>query len=84
MRKVYLTLAILGFILPTVFVAIESIETGNILLYADPMATLNGMLANRISFIFAIDLFFAVRSSLYGPIVNLKSIISNQYILFGV
>lgn len=60
MKKVYLVLTIIGFILPTIFVAIESVETGNILLYANPISTIDGMFANRISSIFAIDLFFAV------------------------
>ena len=60
MKKVYLGLAIIGFILPNVLVLQESLESGNILLYADPMATLSGMFANRISSIFSIDLLFGV------------------------
>ena len=60
MKNLYLVLAIIGFICPTILVAIESIETGNILLYAHPAATLEGMFANRISTIFMIDLFFTV------------------------
>nr|WP_321236174.1 DUF2834 domain-containing protein [uncultured Psychroserpens sp.] len=59
-KQIYLILAILGFILPTIFVVIESVETGNILLYTDPMATINGMFGNRISSIFSIDLLFTV------------------------
>ncbi len=60
MKRIYLLLTVVGFILPSYFVAIESIETGNVLLYADPLATMEGMFANRISSIFAIDLLFAV------------------------
>jgi hypothetical protein len=60
MKKLYLILTIIGFILPSILVFQESLETGNILLYANPLATLEGMFANRISSIFAIDLFFAV------------------------
>lgn len=60
MKRVYLILAVLGFIAPNVLVVMESLETGNILLYTDPIATLNGMFANRISSIFSIDLLFAV------------------------
>lgn len=60
MKNTYLVLSIIGFLLPNIFVAMESIETGNILLYADPMATIKEMFANRISTIFVIDLFFAV------------------------
>lgn len=59
-KNIYLSLAILGFIIPTYFVMQESIETGNILLYTNPKATLDGMLATRISTIFSIDLLFVV------------------------
>ena len=59
-QTLYLVLAIIGFILPTIFVIIESLETGNYLLYMDPMATMEGMFANRIAAIFMIDLLFAV------------------------
>ena len=60
MKKVYLILTIIGFLAPNILVIQESIETGNIMLYANPMATLKGMFANRISSIFMIDLLFAV------------------------
>jgi len=60
MKKIYLTLAIIGFISPSILVSMESLETGNILLYANPIATIEGMFANRISTIFMIDLLFAV------------------------
>ena len=60
MKNTYLVLAILGFIAPSILVAIESVETGNILLYANPLATVAGMFANRISSIFMIDLLFTI------------------------
>lgn len=60
MKNTYLTLCIIGFILPNILVTIESLETGNILLYMNPIATFQGMFANRISSIFAIDLLFTV------------------------
>ena len=56
----FLLLAILGFIAPNILVAIESVETGNVLLWLDPSATVASMFANRISTIFAIDLFWVV------------------------
>jgi len=59
-KTTYLLLAIVGFIAPNVLVFTESIETGNILLYTNPLATIEGMFANRISTIFMIDLLFAV------------------------
>ncbi len=60
MKRLYLVLAVIGFVLPNYFVLLESIETGNILLYADPVATFSSMFANRIASIFAIDLLFGV------------------------
>ena len=60
MKKTYLVLSIIGFLLPNILVVMESIESGNFLLYANPMATFNGMFANRISTIFVIDLFLTV------------------------
>ena len=60
MQRTYLLLAIAGFIAPNILVAIESYETGNILLWLHPMATVSGMFANRISSAFVIDLLFAV------------------------
>jgi hypothetical protein len=59
-QNLYLILAILGFIAPSILVFIESIESGNVLLYANPIATIEGMFANRISTIFMIDLLFVV------------------------
>lgn len=60
MKRTYLTLTIVGTILPNIFVAMESFESGNFMLYADPIATFNGMFANNISSAFATDLLFVV------------------------
>ncbi|MBT8299517.1 MAG: DUF2834 domain-containing protein [Maribacter sp.] len=60
MRKGYLFLAVIGFIAPNIFVFLETIETGNILFYTNPMATINGMFANTISTAFMVDLLFVV------------------------
>lgn len=60
MKRLYLILAIVGFIAPNIFVAIESIKTGNILFWLDPGATMNGMFANRISTAFIVDLLVVV------------------------
>jgi len=59
-KNLFLTLAILGFAAPNILVLEESIETGNILLYANLIETFSNMFANRISTIFAIDLLFTV------------------------
>jgi len=60
MKKVYLSLAIIGTILPNIFVLSESIESGNYFLYAHPLDTFNGMFANNISAAFITDLLFIV------------------------
>lgn len=60
MKNLYLLLTIIGFIAPSILVTIESVESGNILLYTNPIATIEGMFANRISTIFMIDLLFTV------------------------
>ena len=60
MKNIYLLLTILGFIAPNIFVVIESIESGNIFLWFDPLATINGMFANRIATAFVIDLLVVV------------------------
>ncbi|MBD81423.1 MAG: hypothetical protein CL840_21070 [Crocinitomicaceae bacterium] len=60
MKNVYFLLTTIGLILPNILVFMESIETGNFLLYTNPIATMDGMFSNRISTIFIIDLLFAV------------------------
>lgn len=60
MKNTYLLLAIIGTILPNIFVIKETLESGNFMLYADPVATFYGMFANNISSAFAIDLLFVV------------------------
>ena len=60
MKRTYLLLTALGFVLPNYFVLQESISSGNILLWADPAATLRGMFANNISTAFSIDLLYVV------------------------
>jgi len=60
MKNIWLFLAIFGFIAPNIFVFQESLETGNILLYANPNATVAAMFANTISTAFIVDLLFVV------------------------
>lgn len=60
MKRKYLFLTILGTILPNIFVAIESWNTGNYFLYVDPISTFNGMFANNVSATFVTDLLFIV------------------------
>ena len=60
MKSIYLILSGVGFVLPNIFVAMESARSGNILFYLDPVATFEGMFANYISSAFMVDLLFAV------------------------
>ena len=60
MRKVYLILAIIGYLAPNVLTLLETIENKNILLWTKPDETITALFINRISTIFAIDLFWAV------------------------
>lgn len=60
MKHLYLVLAVLGFVAPNIFVAKVSYETGNFMLYLDPVTTFQEMFANDIASAFAIDLFFVV------------------------
>jgi hypothetical protein len=60
MKKIYLILAIIGFIVPNIFVYLVSVETGNILLWLNPTATIAGMFANKISSAFVVDLLVVV------------------------
>jgi hypothetical protein len=60
MKKTYLSLTIIGTILPNIFVILEGIKSGNYLLYTNPVDTFNGMFANNISSAFVIDLLFIV------------------------
>ncbi len=60
MKNVYLVLAIIGFIIPNIFVFQVSYETGNILLYLNPTETISGMLANKMASIFVPDLLYVL------------------------
>ena len=59
MKKVYLTLAVIGFMAPNISVVKESIESGNALFWLDPGATWHAMFGNSISTAFIVDLFAA-------------------------
>ena len=60
MKKLYLLLAIIGYIVPNALMLIESVENKNILLWTKPDETVTALFINRISTIFAIDLLYAV------------------------
>lgn len=72
MKNIYLFLSGIGFITPNILVFYESIETGNILLWLDPVATVNGMFANRIASAFIIDLLVVVAVALIWMMVEGK------------
>jgi len=74
MKTLYIFLAIVGFIAPNILVFNESVETGNILLWLDPPATINGMFGNRIAAAFVTDLLFVVTAALIWIIVESKKL----------
>lgn len=91
MKNVYLFLAIVGFITPNVLVFYESVETGNILLWLDPQATINGMFGNRIASAFVLDLLVVVLVALLWMIIEGRKLgIKNTWVyvaltfLFGL
>ena len=85
MKNIYLALAIIGFIFPNILVVQESLETGNWLLYAHPVATFEGLFANRISTIFAIDLIFTVLVFFFWTYQeNQTRRIKNLWIVWGL
>ncbi|MBL7834090.1 MAG: DUF2834 domain-containing protein [Cyclobacteriaceae bacterium] len=72
MRSLYALLAVAGFIVPNVLVFQESVETGNILLWLDPAATLGGMFGNRIAAAFVTDLLCVVLVALVWIVIESK------------
>ncbi len=59
-KNTLLVLTVLGFLAPNILVIKVSIETGNILLWTNPAATIAGAFGNDISTAFLIDLLFVV------------------------
>jgi Terpene cyclase DEP1 len=57
MARVYLALAVIGFLVPNTLTVVESVETGNILFWTDPARTTSQLFANRTSAAFGLDLF---------------------------
>jgi len=83
MKMIWIVLSIIGFIAPNILVAIESYETGNILLWLDPEATMNGMFGNRISSAFVIDLLVVVGIFFYWTYKESKKhAIGNVWIIW--
>jgi hypothetical protein len=59
LERVYLGLAIVGFLVPNTVTLIESVQTGNILFWTDPARTTSELFVNRTSTAFALDLLAA-------------------------
>lgn len=58
MKKLYLILSVIGFVLPNIFTVKVSFETGNWLFLAMPFDTLNYLTANDTVKAFTLDLVF--------------------------
>ena len=85
MRKIYLILAVLGYLVPNFLMLVETVENKNILLWTKPDETITALFINRISTIFVIDLLWAVLVffiwlMLEGKRLGMKN--SWKYILF--
>ncbi len=65
MKRAYLALTVIGFILPNIFVFKESVQSGNILFYARPLETFELMFINNVSSAFMVDLLFVVALFLF-------------------
>lgn len=84
MKKIFLILAVLGFIIPTYLVIVESIESGNILLYSKPIETINKMFANRVASIFSIDLLFGVFVFFIWTYIDWTKELKRLFFIWGV
>ncbi|MEM9919685.1 MAG: DUF2834 domain-containing protein [Bacteroidota bacterium] len=60
MKKVWLFCSVAGFVLPNIFVAKVSMETGNWLLWRNPIVSIQQMFANDIAATFSTDLIVVV------------------------
>jgi hypothetical protein len=56
LARLYLILTVVGFVVPNTVAVIESVQTGNILFWADPARTTSELFVNRTSTAFALDL----------------------------
>lgn len=82
MKNIYALLAVVGFITPNILVFQESVETGNVLLWLDPTATMNGMFANRIGSAFILDLIGVVLAALVWMFAESKRLGIRNYWLY--
>lgn len=64
MQRVYLALAIIGYVLTGVPMLMESARSGNILFWTDPQRTTSELFANLTSTAFALDLMVVVIAAL--------------------
>lgn len=84
MKANWILLTIIGTILPNIFVCMEMIDSGNIMLYRYPIDTFNGMFANNISSAFATDLLFIVLLFLVWSFYEAKKLKMKNIVLFWV
>lgn len=80
MKNIYLSLAIVGFLIPNYFVFLESLETGNIMLYLHPIETIKQMFVNGVTTVFISDLLLAVLTYFVFSFQN-RSILGTRNLL---
>ena len=78
MKKLFLILSILGYIAPNIWVVMVSVETGNMLLWTDPVATAQGMFNNDISTAFTVEILFVVAVVMLWMFVEAKRVGMNK------
>lgn len=59
MQRIYLVLALVGYLVPNTFTLLESLESGNILFWTNPALTISELFVNRTTTAFALDLLLA-------------------------
>ena len=64
MLRVYLGLAVVGYIVPNIFTLLETFESGNILFWTNPALTTSELFANRTTTAFGLDLLLAAAVAL--------------------
>ena len=60
MQRVYLALAVVGYVATGIPMVMESARSGNILFWTKPQATIDGLFGNLTSTAFALDLMIVV------------------------
>lgn len=84
LARLYLILAVVGFVVPNTVAVIESVETGNILFWTDPARTTSELFVNRTSTAFGLDLLLTAVAILLWMTVEARRLGIRRVWLFWV